>query len=128
MRYEDYRKFRGVLLEKHLLLTKLKFPAAKHIVGIATESGRGSGGSEDAAYFDAREWSNELEEEAKLIEAELKEFGLVGNSKEIKGNVKEYPYDEEQLRDFQKLKGRAKNLPCVCGSGKKFKKCHGSNN
>lgn len=126
MKYEDYRKFRGALLEKHLMLTKLKFPEAKHIIGIATESGRGSRGSEDAAYFDASQWSDELEEKAKQIEAELKEFGLLGNSKEIRGSVKEYPYDKKQIQDFQKVKGRAKNLPCVCGSGRKFKKCHGA--
>jgi hypothetical protein len=126
MEYEKYRKYRGVLLEKYCLLTKLKHPEAKYIVGIATETGRGEMGSEDAAYLDASEWSDKDERLAKEAERELNELGLIGKYRETVETVKEYPYQAKQIRDFQKLKGRAKNLPCICGSGRKYKKCHGN--
>lgn len=126
MKYEDYRRVRGELLEDHLLITKLKFPEAKHIIGIATESGRGTAGSEDAAYMDVSQWTDEFQETALKTEAELKRMGLLGDGIEIRRNEKEYPYDKNQIKDFQNLKGRAKNLPCPCGSGRKYKKCCGN--
>lgn len=126
MEYEKYRKVRGQLLEKFCLLTKLRCPEVKHIIGIATETGRGRKGSEDAIYFDATRWSDEDEKAAKEIEAEFLAQGLIGGHKEFKQHIKEYPYEVKQIQDFQKQKGRAKNLSCPCGSGRKFKKCHGN--
>ena len=123
---DEYRRVRSIILEKHLYITKLVFPEAQHIVGIATETGRGARGSEDAAYFDAQEWSDKDEKYAKEAENELKERGLLGTPKEIRKKIKEYPYEKGQILDFHKSKGRSKNLPCICGSGRKFKKCCGA--
>lgn len=48
------------------MITKLDFPEAQEIVGIATESGRGpASGSEDFVYYDARSWTAEEDEEAR---------------------------------------------------------------
>lgn len=125
MEYEKYREVRGVLLEKYLAITKLNHPEAKHIIGIATETGRGATGSEDAAYLDASSWTAENEVYAKDSEAELRELGLLGVQKEFRETVKEYPYKTKEIQDFRNFKGRTKNLPCPCGSGRKYKKCHG---
>lgn len=125
MNYEEYRKHRVALLEKYCLIAKLKFPEANHIVGIATESGRDETGSEDAVYLNASEWSNEDKKMAEKAQRELQESGLIGKYSEYIKSVNEYPYQTNQIRDFQNLKGRAKNLACPCGSGRKYKKCHG---
>ncbi len=45
--YEKYRDMRREMLYFHCLLTKLTFPTAKDIIGIATISGRRDEGSED---------------------------------------------------------------------------------
>lgn len=124
--YKKYRIARGKLLQDFCLITKLRHPEAQHIIGIATETGRRSKGSEDAIYFDATTWSEKDQKNAQEIEAEFIAHKLIGKSREIGQNVKEYPYDKKQIEDFQNLKGRARNLPCPCGSGRKHKKCHGS--
>lgn len=76
--YEDYRVSRRTLLEYCCLVTKLRFPAALDIVGIATEplAALDKFSSEDAMYLDAREWSPEMEAEAKRVQ---QEFSLLTN-------------------------------------------------
>jgi hypothetical protein len=65
--YEHYRQVRGEYLNCCLRVVKLKWPDALDIVGFATESGRDAHGSEDAAYLDVREWSDEAQEDAKQV-------------------------------------------------------------
>lgn len=124
MDYENYRRLRGQTLKDFCLLTKLRCPEAKHIIGIATESGRTKGGSEDAVYLDAVNWTEENQKDAEEAKEALTRAGLIRiDFKETKSKVKEYPYDRNQIKDFQKLKGRSKNQSCYCGSGRKYKKC-----
>ena len=123
---EEYREVRYKLLEAYCFVTKLSFPEALDIVGIATESGNPGGSGEDALYFDAREWTPELEAEAKSLQADL---GLLTNVTMFSGKEKEYP-DTQPLekRDpsvWPLMKGRHRNAPCPCGSGKKYKHCCG---
>lgn len=127
MSYENYRRVRGQTLKDFCLLTKLRCPQAKHIIGIATESGQTKGRSEDAVYLDATNWTEENQRDAEEARDALIRGGLTREDfKETKIKVKEYPYDQNQIKDFQKLKGRSKNLQCPCGSGRKYKKCHGN--
>ncbi len=126
MPYDEYRKVRSILLQKHMLIAKLRFPEAQHIVGIATETGLNSKRSEDAAYLATQNWEAAEKAEAELAEKELKDIGLLGKQIQRRTVAKEYPYEKGQILDFQKSKGRSKNLPCICGSGRKFKKCCGA--
>ena len=74
-------------------------------------------------YFDAREWSPELETEAKSIQRDL---GLLTNVSQHSGKVKEFPDQPKKIKNKSKtMKGRHRNAPCPCGSGKKYKYCHG---
>ena len=62
---EDYRSARQHMLEACCMITKLVFPDAEDIVGIATETGASlAARSEDALYLDARRWTTELEVQA----------------------------------------------------------------
>lgn len=124
--YENYRRVRGQTLKDFCLLTKLRCPQAKHIIGIATESGRTNKRNKDAIYLDITNWTEENQKDAEDAKDALQSIGLARESyKETRIKVKEYPYDRKQIKDFETMKGRVKNLPCYCGSGKKYKKCHG---
>jgi hypothetical protein len=110
---EEYRNVRVNLLQAYCMVTKLKFPEARNIVGIATESGIQEYSSEDALYYDANEWTDE--EQKQAIELQQK-FDLLNNSRFSKTVAYEYPY----LPSIGKI---GRNDSCPCGSGKKYKRC-----
>lgn len=60
--------------------------------------------SEGFINLDAKEWPDEQQAEALDLKAEFESQGILGK---------------------QKMKGRDRNKPCPCGSGKKFKNCCG---
>ena len=129
MSYEDYRRVRGELLSDYCCLIKLNYPEAKDIVGMATETGEDDKRSEDAMYIDARDWTEDNQIYAESVKSELEEKGFLGKpQKANKGVEKEYPDIPKlsEVTDFRKNKGRMKNQSCPCGSGVKFKKCHGT--
>jgi hypothetical protein len=86
--YEHYRKVRQEFLNCCMRVVKLKWPDALDIVGFATESGRDTHGSEDAAYLDAREWSEAAQEDAKVLQ---KKLGILVKPNLIRAHVAEYP-------------------------------------
>jgi uncharacterized protein YchJ len=84
---------------------------------IATESGADNAGrSEDAIYFDAREWNTETEKQAKMLQEKL---GIFTKAKRYEEHATEYPPPPTA---FAKIKN-PRNKPCPCGSGKKYKHC-----
>jgi SEC-C motif len=122
--YEEYREVRGGLLRVYCQIVKSRYPEAQDIVGIATEPGFDDIRSEDAVYLDARSWSDEDQREAKRLQDELQ---ILVSIVEGRSSVKEYP---EVVRGASELPsmnlGRnPRNKPCPCGSGRKYKKCHG---
>jgi hypothetical protein len=86
--YERNRTLRRQYLEACALVTKLMNPDALDIACFATESGNGTGRSEDAMYLDLRDWTPEMAEEARRLQLE---HGILTNYNVIKTNVKEYP-------------------------------------
>ena len=128
--YEKYREVRGQLLSNYCMITKLDFPDAQEIIGIATESARGEYGSEDVAYLDAKSWTPEEQQEAKQIKSEMVKLGLLVERKmfsSVENDYPDVPTPAKRQRPIftQEMKGRNRNEPCPCGSGKKFKKCCG---
>lgn len=127
--YDQYRAVRREFLSACCMVTKLMYPDAQDIVAIATETGADNEGrSEDAFYFDAHNWSDEQQSEAKRLQQEL---GLLTNVKKHQGVEQEYPHMRQvpqptnNSRQKPKMKGRDRNAPCPYGSGKKFKRCCG---
>lgn len=123
--YEEYREVRGAFLEACCMVTKLKFPHAQDIIGIATETGLGKHRSEDALYLDARTWSTEQQAEAKSLQEDL---GLLTETEMFHDTINEYPDPRELKQGKAGLRGKKKyprNKPCICGSGKKYKRCCG---
>ena len=112
---EEYRNVRRQFLEDCCLVTKLVFPDAKDIVGIATETDPSYlSRSEDSIYLDAREWTAEMNENAKLIQ---KELGILTKATEHHENAQEFPDVGHTLSK------NPRNKTCPCGSGKKYKHC-----
>lgn len=121
---EEYRQTRLKVLQACCLVVRLKHPEAQDIVGIATESGVHSiGRSEDAAYFDGRTWTAEDEAAARDAQQRL---DLLTNPVMSRRSVDEYPVAHQRTTVGPVLKGNARNLPCPCGSGAKYKRCHGA--
>lgn len=124
---EKYRQGRRAFLEAYCLVTKLTFPAAEHIVGIATEAAWEKNRSEDAMYYDAREWTWEEQDEARWWQQELK---LLQHGTAFRGKFHEYPSERELRGDPQgkvhnQLGSFPRKWPCPCGSRKKYKHCCG---
>ena len=119
---------RRQLLWGYCLITKLNFPEVEDIIGIATETGNNELRSEDIAYLDARTWTPELDEEARSKKQELKTLGLLGDTKMSTWHESEYPDIpvSKGIPRVTRKRGRiGRNAPCPCGSGKKYKRCHG---
>ena|SRR5215471_4182668 len=91
------------------------------IVGIATENDlEADHRSEDAIFLDARDWTEEQLADAHRFQQET---GFLTNITKHKGKEREYPVEPD--RSAATMKGRKRNKPCFCGSGKKLKKCCG---
>jgi hypothetical protein len=119
---EEYRVVRGNLLEALCMVTKVVFPEALDIVGFATEPGVTTvPRSEDSLYLNARAWNNEMEAHAREMQ---QKHGLLTNFTTHRGKATEFPISPRESPDAPGQNPR--NKPCPCGSGKKYKRCHGS--
>ena len=84
----DYRIFRRNLLEIYCRVTRLDFPDAVDVVGLAMEPFDVENSSQDTAYFDFRQWTPADQENA----SELKQkFPVLKAPKFWSGTVYEYP-------------------------------------
>lgn len=126
--YDQYRTVRMNFLESLCMVTKLRYPDAQDIVGIATEAGQQpqDGRSEDALYYDARQWDEHEREEAERLQNDL---GLLTKLKMFARSAKEYPDITAAPVGVKRLNvaeiGYPRKKPCPCGSGKRFKRCCG---
>jgi hypothetical protein len=120
--YEMYRDVRLQILMDYCRAVKLKDPKAKDIVGIATEPGWDAHQSTDAVYFDARQFTGQDRIDAQSV---VDELGLLKKVRTFTGREREYPDLQPPRSPDAPMKGRERNVPCPCGSGRKFKKCCG---
>lgn len=119
-----YRELRGKAVYAYCMAVKVIMPDATDIVGIATESGLElTRRSEDMAYLDASKWTPELQREAEDLREKLQLFTEIRKFASV---FSEYPTAEQPDRRPAKMTGSQRNQRCPCGSGKKFKKCHGT--
>ena len=86
------------LLQSYCQVTKLKFPEATEIIGIASEAGLPSLRSEDLIYLNTSGWSAADDTRAQEIQNQL---GLLRVVKPAGTRVYEYPVDH---------KGRARRM------------------
>ena len=120
---EQNRMVRSEFLSVCLRIAKLEYPDVNDFVGFATESGLERGRrSEDVAYFDARHWTDE---DAKQARIDQKELSILVSAVKVGFHEDEYPKKSLEGKLLVPIPKNPRNKLCPCGSGKKFKKCHG---
>lgn len=115
--YEEYRRRRLYMLTMCTALSRIRNPEVSVHVGI----GQGpidNDNSEDVVLIDDEAWSQELEQQAIAFRDE---FGILRQVRETRSTAHEYP--RPKLTAVPR--GRERNQPCPCGSGRKWKKCCG---
>ena len=113
---DDYREVRKKMLADYCQIAKVDYPSVIHIIGIAHEPVDNETSSEDFVYLDAAEWPDDMKQEALRLKQEYQQNGLLAE----RTNTSKTYYESTS-----KIKGRDRNKPCPCGSGKKYKKCCG---
>lgn len=117
----DYRKVRIDMLRDYCAIAKSDLPQVQMVIGVAHETNEEFGSSEDFAALDAREWTAEDQEQALQVKEEYISKGLIGKRNHIACS-----YHRTTAPEIRRLKGKDRNKPCPCGSGKKYKKCCGA--
>lgn len=123
--FERYRDHRRDLLGLYTTAAMGHFENAVGVVGIATEGVDGPGRSFDVVMMLREGWSEQADADAKLLKME---YGWFQELRYSDGIEEEYPASTRPPgRVFRSLVHKTKrNDPCPCGSGKKYKRCHGA--
>ena len=122
----DHREKRLALLEIACGAAKNKFPKLIKVIGIGIDAPKFSGGTvaEDFILMPCEVWPDEMRAH---YENENKEWNFFGTAQlqQFEERVTQFvpPASVPPLAASTAKVGR--NDPCPCGSGKKFKKCHG---
>lgn len=122
----EYRETRRLLLEAYCKVAKLRYPAVVDVVGIAADLDDDNR-SEDALYLDCHDWTAEQEADARSLQRDL---GLFQEYTLTRTTEHEFPIRrktgwESHISHVPRMKGRNRNEPCPCGSGRKYKRCCG---
>lgn len=115
-----FRMQRVEILKSYCMVAMHHFDQAERVIGIATENGTEKGRSHDLIQIERTKWDSVLDAEAVAIQ---KRTGWLRRVRVTRGVEDEYPRSVQQTS--QNRPGR--NAPCPCGSGRKFKHCHGRN-
>jgi len=117
--YAEYRNMRMWLLRTLCLSFKIKFQGAEDIIGLATEPFSHPERSEDFVYVDGRGLTSEMLAD---VEKERSALGLMTKMRTFEFHESDYPlFQGDSLPE-----GNSRNMPCYCGSGRKYRKCCGS--
>ena len=114
--HDEYRSMRAQMLVDYCSIAKADHPEILHIIGIAHESNDFQDSSEEFLYLDATGWTEEDQKNALNLKQEFIKNNLLGETTAIRF--------ESCVQNFS-VKGKDRNKPCPCGSGIKYKKCHG---
>jgi len=131
--HDRYREIRRGMLQDYCIINKLLDPKIEYIVGIACKT-RDAGieidrnffsEGQDFVFIDVKNWDESDIYEAQKIHDEYVTHGLLAKRELFMENISEFPEDKAGFRRKIDIKGKERNLPCICGSGKKIKKCCG---
>lgn len=118
-------------LKLYSLGMKQVYPAAQDIIALAVSKDEQTKTYriEGSVYLNARNWTKKQE---AYIQHLLKTSPVLKNLRAQLTFEKEYPEGSPSLQrpipveiPRPRIKGSGRNKPCFCGSGKKYKHCHG---
>lgn len=121
----DFREKRQTLLEIACGAAKNKFQNLVKVIGIGIEAPKFSGGTvaEDFILMQCDNWPEERKTYYEELNQEWNFFGTQA-LRHFKDRVTRFVPPPREVEPTKSGK-TGRNDPCPCGSGKKFKKCHG---
>jgi hypothetical protein len=119
-----YRARRQEMLGDYCMCLAARLDEPGTVLGIATEGRDSDGRSWDNVLVDSRDLSEEDRQEARQI---AEERGWFKNLLVTSGSEDEFPRQgaAPPAAQAHRLTATNRNAPCPCGSGRKYKKCHG---
>jgi hypothetical protein len=122
---KDFREKRQALLEIACGAAKNKFPNLVKIIGIGIEAPKFSGGTvaEDFILMPCENWPSETKTHYEELNRDWN-FFRTPELRQFKDHVTQFVQPSRPAKQAKSDK-TGRNDPCPCGSGKKFKKCHG---
>lgn len=122
----DYREKRQKLLEIACGAAKNKFSNLIKVIGVGIDAPKFAGGTnaEDFILMPCESWTEEMRAH---YEAENEPWNFFGTPKlqQFNDRVTQFVPPPSVARAPERASKVGRNDPCPCGSGKKFKKCHG---
>jgi hypothetical protein len=121
----DYRAKRQTLLEIACGAAKNKFPHLVKVIGIGIDAPKFSGGTvaEDFILMPCETWPEEMQAHYEELNQEWNFFGTPA-LRQFQDRVTQFVPPPRSAKPAKPGKA-GRNDPCPCGSGKKYKKCHG---
>ena len=126
--HHDYLDKRRTLLEIACGAAKNKFSHLKKVVGIGMDAPKFAGekNSQDFILLHCEVWGNDMRAYYEEQNQEWKFFGTE-QLKRFNEHVTEFVPLHTATPATSKTNSKfGRNEPCPCGSGKKYKKCHGA--
>ena len=80
---------------------------------------------QDFIFLEGDDWEENNYLEAEKTHDEYVSNGLLVNRSVVMETINEFPDGNSGFREKIDVKGKGRNKPCVCGSGKKIKRCCG---
>lgn len=117
-----YRQHRRDVLESYCSCLAARLDEPGMVLGIATEGRDADGRSWDHVLLYSEDLTEADREEARRV---AEEKGWFRNLLWTDRHEYEYPEKAPTFSEIPVLTSENRNKPCRCGSGKKFKKCHG---
>jgi uncharacterized protein YecA (UPF0149 family) len=111
-----------LLMKATAFVAKLQYPDALDIVVLGMETASDISHSEDALYLDAREWTDDQQLKARRLQ---KDLDMLQTPRMSEIRDQEYPDPIVPRIVLPRGVRISRNEPCPCGSGRKYKRCHG---
>jgi uncharacterized protein YecA (UPF0149 family) len=94
-------------------------------IGIDAPKFAGETNAEDFILMTCENWTDEMREHYEAQNEELKFFGTP-QLQQVNFRATQFVPPSSAPRSPMRAPKVGRNAPCPCGSGKKFKKCHGA--
>ena len=123
---EELRELRQAMLEIACAAAKLKSPEFQRVIGIAITAPKfaGDSDSEDMLLMEFDDWNAERKAHYEEANREWR-FFATPQMQMTRKTVSEFPCPKKGMNSSAKRVKIGRNDPCVCGSGRKSKKCCG---
>ncbi len=130
---EEYREVRRGMIQDYCAINKYLNRGVNSVFGIACKTRDDAQGltpeffneGQDFVFLPGDDWEENDYKEAEKIHNEYVSHGLLVKRSVVMETITEFPEGDSGFRTKIDVKGKDRNMPCICGSGKKIKRCCG---